>query len=179
MYHLGYKIKISGLVQGVGFRPLVYELALKSKLFGEVRNDGFGIEIILACTQKECENFIENLKNHLPPLARIDQLIITQISILNYENFSITPSLENTKSTPMLSDFALCKECKKEFFDEKNPRFLYPFITCTHCGPRFSIIKSLPYDRFNTSMQELLMCEFCKSEYEDPKNRRFHAQPIS
>ncbi|EDO6787935.1 carbamoyltransferase HypF [Campylobacter coli] len=179
MYHLGYKIKISGLVQGVGFRPLVYELALKSKLFGEVRNDGFGVEIILACTQKECENFIENLKNHLPPLARIDQLIITQISISNYENFSITPSLENTKSTPMLSDFALCKECKKEFFDEKNPRFLYPFITCTHCGPRFSIIKSLPYDRFNTSMQELLMCEFCKSEYEDPKNRRFHAQPIS
>ncbi|EAL1712446.1 carbamoyltransferase HypF [Campylobacter coli] len=179
MRHLGYKIKISGLVQGVGFRPLVYELALKSKLFGEVRNDGFGVEIILACTQKECENFIENLKNHLPPLARIDQLIMTQISISNYENFSITPSLENTKSTPMLSDFALCKECKKEFFDEKNPRFLYPFITCTHCGPRFSIIKSLPYDRAHTSMQELLMCEFCKSEYEDPKNRRFHAQPIS
>lgn len=179
MCHLGYKIKISGLVQGVGFRPLVYELALKSKLFGEVRNDGFGVEIILACTQKECENFIENLKNHLPPLARIDQLIITQISISNYENFSITPSLKNTKSTPMLSDFALCKECKKEFFDEKNPRFLYPFITCTHCGPRFSIIKSLPYDRVHTSMQELLMCEFCKSEYEDPKNRRFHAQPIS
>ncbi|EAJ4158292.1 carbamoyltransferase HypF [Campylobacter coli] len=179
MCHLGYKIKISGLVQGVGFRPLVYELALKSKLFGEVRNDGFGVEIILACTQKECENFIENLKNHLPPLARIDQLIITQISISNYENFSITPSLENTKSTPMLSDFALCKECKKEFFDEKNPRFLYPFITCTHCGPRFSIIKSLPYDRCNTTMEALKMCEFCKSEYEDPKNRRFHAQPIS
>ncbi|EIX7278629.1 carbamoyltransferase HypF [Campylobacter coli] len=179
MCHLGYKIKISGLVQGVGFRPLVYELALKSKLFGEVRNDGFGVEIILACTQKECENFIENLKNHLPPLARIDQLIITQISISNYENFSITPSLENTKSTPMLSDFALCKECKKEFFDEKNPRFLYPFITCTHCGPRFSIIKNLPYDRCNTTMEALKMCEFCKSEYEDPKNRRFHAQPIS
>ncbi|HEF3197876.1 TPA: carbamoyltransferase HypF [Campylobacter coli] len=179
MCHLGYKIKISGLVQGVGFRPLVYELALKSKLFGEVRNDGFGVEIILACTQKECQNFIENLKNHLPPLARIDQLIITQISISNYENFSITPSLENTKSTPMLSDFALCKECKKEFFDEKNPRFLYPFITCTHCGPRFSIIKNLPYDRCNTTMEALKMCEFCKSEYEDPKNRRFHTQPIS
>lgn len=179
MCHLGYKLQISGLVQGVGFRPLVYELALKSKLFGEVRNDGFGVEIILACTQKECQNFIENLKNHLPPLARIDQLIITQISISNYENFSITPSLENTKSTPMLSDFALCKECKKEFFDEKNPRFLYPFITCTHCGPRFSIIKNLPYDRCNTTMEALKMCEFCKSEYEDPKNRRFHAQPIS
>lgn len=179
MCHLGYKIKISGLVQGVGFRPLVYELALKLQLFGEVRNDGFGVEIILACTQKECENFIENLKNHLPPLARIDQLTTEPISTLNYENFSIKPSLQNAKSTPMLSDFALCKECKKEFFDEKNPRFLYPFITCTHCGPRFSIIKSLPYDRANTSMREFIMCEFCKSEYENPKNRRFHAQPIS
>lgn len=179
MCHLGYKIKISGLVQGVGFRPLVYELALKLQLFGEVRNDGFGVEIILVCTQKECENFIENLKNHLPPLARIDQLTTEPISTLNYENFSITPSLQNAKSTPMLSDFALCKECKKEFFDEKNPRFLYPFITCTHCGPRFSIIKSLPYDRANTSMREFIMCEFCKSEYENPKNRRFHAQPIS
>lgn len=179
MCHLGYKIKISGLVQGVGFRPLVYELALKLQLFGEVRNDGFGVEIILACTQKECENFIENLKNHLPPLARIDQLTTEPISTLNYENFSIKPSLQNAKSTPMLSDFALCKECKKEFFDEKNPRFLYPFITCTHCGPRFSIIKGLPYDRANTSMREFIMCEFCKSEYENPKNRRFHAQPIS
>ncbi|EAL2200549.1 carbamoyltransferase HypF [Campylobacter coli] len=179
MRHLGYKLQISGLVQGVGFRPLVFELASELGLHGEVKNDGFGVEIILACTQKECQNFIENLKNHLPPLARIDQLIITQISISNYENFSITPSLENTKSTPMLSDFALCKECKKEFFDEKNPRFLYPFITCTHCGPRFSIIKNLPYDRCNTTMEALKMCEFCKSEYEDPKNRRFHAQPIS
>ncbi|WP_349688533.1 carbamoyltransferase HypF [Campylobacter coli] len=179
MCHLGYKLQISGLVQGVGFRPLVFELASELGLHGEVKNDGFGVEIILACTQKECQNFIENLKNHLPPLARIDQLIITQISISNYENFSITPSLENTKSTPMLSDFALCKECKKEFFDEKNPRFLYPFITCTHCGPRFSIIKNLPYDRCNTTMEALKMCEFCKSEYEDPKNRRFHAQPIS
>ncbi|EGK8213131.1 carbamoyltransferase HypF [Campylobacter coli] len=179
MCHLGYKIKISGLVQGVGFRPLVYELALKSKLFGEVRNDGFGVEIILACTQKECENFIENLKNHLPPLARIDSIDITEQTTTNYTHFSIGTSLQNAKTTPMLSDFALCKECKKEFFDEKNPRFLYPFITCTHCGPRFSIIKNLPYDRCNTTMEALKMCEFCKSEYEDPKNRRFHAQPIS
>ncbi|EAI7063866.1 carbamoyltransferase HypF [Campylobacter coli] len=179
MCHLGYKIKISGLVQGVGFRPLVYELALKSKLFGEVRNDGFGVEIILACTQKECQNFIENLKNHLPPLARIDSIDITEQTTTNYTHFSIGTSLQNAKTTPMLSDFALCKECKKEFFDEKNPRFLYPFITCTHCGPRFSIIKNLPYDRCNTTMEALKMCEFCKSEYEDPKNRRFHAQPIS
>ncbi|MFQ6341737.1 carbamoyltransferase HypF [Campylobacter sp. VTCC 70190] len=179
MCHLGYKIKISGLVQGVGFRPLVFELALKFKFFGEVRNDGFGVEIILACTHKQCEEFIKALKDKLPPLARIDKLEFVKTSIQNYTNFSITPSLCNAKSTPMLSDFALCKECKKEFFDEKNPRFLYPFITCTHCGPRFSIIKSLPYDRANTTMADFMMCKFCKSEYEEPSNRRFHAQPIS
>ncbi|EGK7562191.1 carbamoyltransferase HypF [Campylobacter coli] len=179
MYRLGYKLQISGLVQGVGFRPLVFELACELGLHGEVKNDGFGVEIILACTKEECENFICKLKEKLPPLARIDSIDITEQMTTNYTHFSIGTSLQNTKTTPMLSDFALCKECKKEFFDEKNPRFLYPFITCTHCGPRFSIIKNLPYDRRNTTMEVLTMCEFCKSEYEDPKNRRFHAQPIS
>ncbi|HEH4982993.1 TPA: carbamoyltransferase HypF [Campylobacter coli] len=179
MCRLGYKLQISGLVQGVGFRPLVFELACELGLHGEVKNDGFGVEIILACTKEECENFIYKLKKKLPPLARIDSIDITEQTTTNYTHFSIGTSLQNTKTTPMLSDFALCKECKKEFFDEKNPRFLYPFITCTHCGPRFSIIKNLPYDRCNTTMEALKMCEFCKSEYEDPKNRRFHAQPIS
>ncbi|HEA8163653.1 TPA: carbamoyltransferase HypF [Campylobacter coli] len=179
MCRLGYKLQISGLVQGVGFRPLVFELACELGLHGEVKNDGFGVEIILACTKEECENFIYKLKKKLPPLARIDSIDITEQTTTNYTHFSIGTSLQNTKTTPMLSDFALCKECKKEFFDEKNPRFLYPFITCTHCGPRFSIIKNLPYDRCNTTMEALKMCEFCKNEYEDPKNRRFHAQPIS
>ncbi|EFY5457878.1 carbamoyltransferase HypF [Campylobacter coli] len=179
MCHLGYKLQISGLVQGVGFRPLVFELASELGLHGEVKNDGFGVEIILACTKEECENFIYKLKEKLPSLARIDSIDITEQTTTNYTHFSIGTSLQNAKTTPMLSDFALCKECKKEFFDEKNPRFLYPFITCTHCGPRFSIIKNLPYDRCNTTMEALKMCEFCKSEYEDPKNRRFHAQPIS
>ncbi|EGH7620878.1 carbamoyltransferase HypF [Campylobacter coli] len=179
MCHLGYKLQISGLVQGVGFRPLVFELASELGLHGEVKNDGFGVEIILACTKEECENFIYKLKEKLPPLARIDSIDIAEQTTTNYTHFSIGTSLQNAKTTPMLSDFALCKECKKEFFDEKNPRFLYPFITCTHCGPRFSIIKNLPYDRCNTTMEALKMCEFCKSEYEDPKNRRFHAQPIS
>lgn len=179
MCHFGYKIRISGLVQGVGFRPKVYEIALNLKLFGEVKNDGFGVDIILSCTKEKCENFILLLKENLPPLARIDNIEISQVKLKKYDNFSITNSLQNAKSVPMLSDFALCNECRKEFFDEKNKRFLYPFITCTHCGPRFSIIKSLPYDRINTTFAKLSMCEFCKSEYEDPKNRRFHAQPIS
>ncbi|WP_348518153.1 carbamoyltransferase HypF [Campylobacter sp. CCS1377] len=179
MCHFGYKIRISGLVQGVGFRPKVYELALNLKFFGEVKNDGFGVEIVLSCTKEKCEKFIFLLKENLPPLARIDSIEISQVKLKKYTNFSIENSLSNAKSVPMLSDFALCNECKKEFFDKKNKRFLYPFITCTHCGPRFSIIKNLPYDRANTTMEKLPMCEFCKSEYEDPKNRRFHAQPIS
>ncbi|MCH5335799.1 MAG: carbamoyltransferase HypF [Campylobacter sp.] len=179
MSHLGYKLEISGLVQGVGFRPLVYELAKQLKLFGEVYNDGFGVKIVLLCDETRLDEFIEKLKLNLPPLARIDSLKSTLIQTKPYEDFKISDSKQSPKNAAMLSDFSLCENCKKEFYDSKNPRFLYPFITCTQCGPRFSIIKALPYDRKNTSMSEFLMCDFCKSEYENPHNRRFHAQPIS
>ncbi|TKX32000.1 carbamoyltransferase HypF [Campylobacter estrildidarum] len=179
MSHLGFKIKISGLVQGVGFRPLVYELALKLKLLGEVKNDGFGVEVLLLCSYEECLEFIKQLKNNLPPLARIDKINILKDTLKAYNCFSIAPSEQSAKTTPMLSDFALCKECKNEFYDPNNKRFHYPFITCTHCGPRFSIIKNLPYDRINTTMSEFIMCDFCQNEYKNPSNRRFHAQPIS
>lgn len=179
MSPLGYKLEISGLVQGVGFRPLVYELATQLRLFGEVYNDGFGVKVILVCDEAKLNEFIEKLKLNLPPLARIDSLKSTLIQTKSYEDFKISISKQSPKSAPMLSDFSLCANCKEEFYNPTNPRFLYPFITCTQCGPRFSIIKALPYDRKNTSMNELLMCDFCKNEYENPKNRRFHAQPIS
>ncbi|TKX32713.1 carbamoyltransferase HypF [Campylobacter aviculae] len=179
MRHLGFKIKISGLVQGVGFRPLVYELALKLKLLGEVKNDGFGVEILLSCSHEKCLEFIEQLKSNLPPLARIDKIELLECNLKAYDEFCITPSKQSIKTTPILSDFALCKECKSEFYDPNNKRFHYPFITCTHCGPRFSIIKNLPYDRENTTMSEFIMCDFCEKEYKHPSNRRFHAQPIS
>ncbi|EAK6786929.1 carbamoyltransferase HypF, partial [Campylobacter coli] len=102
MCHLGYKLQISGLVQGVGFRPLVFELAFELGLHGEVKNDGFGVEIILACTKEECENFIYKLKEKLPPLARIDSIDITEQTTTNYTHFSIGTSLQNAKTTPML-----------------------------------------------------------------------------
>ncbi len=179
MQPLGYELEISGLVQGVGFRPLVYEIALNLGLCGEVYNDGFGVKIFLRCDEVGLEKFLKELKKKLPPLARIDELKINLKKFKNYKDFRISTSKQSPKTSPILSDFSLCKQCKKEFYDAKNPRFLYPFITCTHCGPRFSIIKALPYDRKNTSMSEISMCEFCKSEYENPANRRFHAQPIS
>ncbi|MBZ7936487.1 carbamoyltransferase HypF [Campylobacter sp. B0100352/1] len=179
MHHLGFKIKISGLVQGVGFRPFVYELALKLQLLGEVKNDGFGVEILLYCSHKKCLEFIEQLKSNPPPLARIDKIELLECDLKAYNDFCITPSKQSLRTTPMLSDFALCKECKNEFYDPNNKRFHYPFITCTHCGPRFSIIKNLPYDRVNTTMDKFKMCDFCEKEYKNPSNRRFHAQPIS
>lgn len=179
MLPLGYKLEISGLVQGVGFRPLIYEIATQLKLFGEVYNDGFGVEIFLLCDEVKLNEFIEKLKVHLPPLARIDRLKSTLTRVKPYKDFVISNSKQSPKTAPILSDFSLCLKCKEEFYNPQNPRFLYPFITCTHCGPRFSIIKALPYDRKNTSMSEFLMCDFCQSEYENPLNRRFHAQPIS
>ena len=179
MSHLGFKLKISGLVQGVGFRPFVYKLALKFKLLGEVRNDGFGVLILLKTDLKTCHEFIKKLNQTPPPLARIDGIKLIKTKVLDYKSFSIKTSKNTAKTTPMLSDFALCAKCKKEFLNPKNPRFNYPFITCVNCGPRFSIIKALPYDRKNTTMKTHKMCKFCQNEYENPKNRRFHAQPIS
>ncbi|WP_270979639.1 carbamoyltransferase HypF [Campylobacter helveticus] len=179
MCHFTYKIEIKGLVQGVGMRPFIYGLALKFGLVGEVCNDGFGVLIKLNATKEKLEAFLANLKENLPPLARIDTLKISSQKFENFTQFRIVNSKQSPKTSPILSDFSFCLECKKEFYDETNPRYLYPFITCTHCGPRFSIIKNLPYDRKNTSMNTFAMCESCKSEYENPNNRRFHAQPIS
>lgn len=179
MCHLGFKLKFSGLIQGVGFRPLVYKIAHSLKLYGEVYNDGFGVVVLLSCTKERCEEFIRHIQTNLPELARIDSIQMRQIKIKAYDDFHISVSKQNLKSTPMLSDFSLCKRCKEEFYSPQNPRHLYAFITCMHCGPRFSFIRNLPYDRKNTSMSEFAMCDFCKSEYENPKNRRFHAQPIS
>lgn len=179
MSHFGFNVRIYGLVQGVGFRPFVYKIANDLNIKGEICNDGLGVFIILDCDEKTLNIFLEKIKSNLIPLARIDKIEIFKQKIKKYDDFFINSSLENEKQSPILSDFGICNDCKKELFDEKNPRYLYPFITCTNCGPRFSIIKNLPYDRKNTSMDKFKMCQFCKSEYEDPANRRFHAQPLS
>lgn len=174
-----FKIEISGLVQGVGFRPFVYTLALKHELTGEVYNDSKGVVIILQCSKQALQTFLNELKTQLPPLAKIERLKTERIKSKAYTSFKITTSKQTIKTSAMLSDFSLCEECEQEFYDTKNPRFHYPFITCTHCGVRFSIIKALPYDRKNTTMDKFKMCKDCEAEYNDPANRRFHAQPIS
>ena len=127
--------------------------------------------------------FEQRLCSEAPPLCRIDKIIRTDLNTQdftqNFTDFKITQSKEGRKFNPILPDFAICDQCKKEFYDPQNPRFHYPFINCTDCGPRLSIITALPYDRANTTMRAFEMCEFCRGEYMDPLTRRYHAEPIS
>ena len=127
--------------------------------------------------------FKQRLRNEAPPLCRIDKIIRTDLNTQdftqNFTDFKITQSKEGRKFNPILPDFAICDQCKKEFYDPQNPRFHYPFINCTDCGPRLSIIAALPYDRASTTMRAFEMCEFCRGEYTDPLTRRYHAEPIS
>ncbi len=127
--------------------------------------------------------FEQRLRSEAPPLCRIDRIVRAEVNTQdfaqNFTDFKITQSKEGRKFNPILPDFAICDQCKKEFYDPQNPRFHYPFINCTDCGPRLSIIAALPYDRVNTTMRAFEMCEFCRGEYTDPLTRRYHAEPIS
>lgn len=175
-------ITVSGTVQGVGFRPFVYRLAQHFKLAGSVINNGGQVKIELFGQEQEIVSFIERLRTDAPPLSAIDK-VETDVEPCRSEcqiptAFSISTSESGT--TTMLEvppDAATCDDCLEELFNSKDRRFLYPFINCTNCGPRFTIIGSLPYDRTSTTMACFPMCRLCRSEYEDPMNRRFHAQP--
>lgn len=173
-----FRYEIKGLVQGVGFRPFVYTLAHKFALVGEIYNDDEGVKLNFSGEEASFLAFEKELYEKLPALARIDELHKFKIDQI-YEKLEIIASKSATKQAPILPDYALCDDCLHEFYDPTNPRYKYPFINCTNCGPRFSIIKALPYDRVNTTMSEFKMCEFCESEYKDPLNRRYHAEPIS
>ena len=174
-----YKIVVKGTVQGVGFRPFIYQLATKYKFFGEVLNNSLGVEITLNATKEELELFIEELKLKLPPLAKIDSIEIIEAEPKKFSSFKIVKTKESKSKVALLPpDISICKECEKELFDPNNRRYLYPFITCTNCGVRYSIIEKLPYDRINTSMRFFKMCKKCEAEYNNPLDRRYHAQPI-
>lgn len=167
-----YKFIIKGVVQGVGFRPYIYNACNNAKLKGYVLNTGDSV--IVEVDNKE--KFIEIL-DRIPPLARIDSYEIEQTSNM-YNDFTIRESLgEGFAEIP--PDFFLCNECLMELQDSKNRRYEYFFITCTNCGPRFSISKSSPYDRRTITMDEFKMCEDCKNEYTNPSDRRYHAQTIA
>src|SRR3990172_1990524 len=172
------QIIVRGIVQGVGFRPYVYSLADGLGLKGFVTNtaDGFLIDI----EGKDLSTFIRRLSHEAPPLSRITDLSISPLPNKGYRDFTIHKSTDRAGTglfTHISPDVSICDDCSKELLDPRDRRYLYPFINCTNCGPRYSITRAIPYDRPNTSMAGFAMCPECLSEYNDPKNRRFHAQP--
>ncbi|MDH5786885.1 MAG: carbamoyltransferase HypF [Candidatus Bathyarchaeota archaeon] len=177
------KVSVTGIVQGVGFRPFIYRTAVKNGLNGYVRNRGdAGVEILLEGKKTNVKDFIKDLKLKKPPLARMHEIITKKLEGKEIcRNFTIYRSSNEAELSGSVipPDIAICNECLQELRDPKDPRYEYFFITCTDCGPRFTIIEHLPYDRENTTMREFPMCEFCKSEYADPLNRRFHAQTVA
>jgi hydrogenase maturation protein HypF len=177
------KIRVTGIVQGVGFRPFIYRIAVKNDLNGYVRNRGdAGVEILVEGREENIKKFLRDLKEKKPPLAQIYEIITLPLKGKNkYEAFTILKSSEKAELSGSVipPDIAICDECLKELRDRENPRYEYFFITCTDCGPRYTIIERLPYDRENTTMRRFPMCNFCKSEYTNPLNRRFHAQTVA
>lgn len=170
------KIEVTGIVQGVGFRPFVYNLARSMGIKGFVLNDSKGV--IIEAEGDGIDGFIQYLKTSYPPLAQIEDIKTSILPPAGYKGFEIRESLSDEGLSTLISpDIAICKDCLKELFDSSDRRYLYPFINCTNCGPRYSIIHSIPYDRPNTTMKAFRMCKDCEEEYHDPSNRRFHAQP--
>jgi len=176
----GINIRVRGIVQGVGFRPFVYSLAVQNNLTGWVRNTSRGVEIEINGSQEKLDTFLHELKTFPPQLARIDQIEIEPCAPKGYERFEILESQPKPGDfIPISPDIAICSDCQRELFDPADRRFRYPFINCTNCGPRFSIIKDIPYDRPKTSMSGFALCPDCLAEYGNPLDRRFHAQPVA
>lgn len=173
-------IAIRGVVQGVGFRPFIYKLANELDLKGYVLNNSTGVFIEVEGNETVLRNFLLRIETDKPKLSVITSLEHSFLDPIGCSKFEIRESEENKDvSALILPDIAVCDDCLKEMFDPMDRRYLYPFINCTNCGPRFSIINSLPYDRPNTSMKIFEMCDKCRDEYENPFNRRFHAQPTA
>ena len=169
---------IRGAVQGVGFRPFIYRLAVEIGLAGWVKNTSQGVFIEVEGDRDALENFLLRLEAEKPPQAFIQSLESTYLDTTGYHGFEIHSSEKSGEITAIvLPDIATCAECLREIFDPADKRYLYPFTNCTNCGPRFSIIEALPYDRRHTTMKNFNMCPRCREEYDNPLNRRFHAQP--
>jgi hydrogenase maturation protein HypF len=176
----GLSIHITGIVQGVGFRPFVYNLATRLALTGWVRNTSAGVDIEVDGSPQALEAFLQALRTEAPPLARIDEFTNAWRDPNGYMAFEIRHSEAIPEAfQPISPDVAICADCLHELFDPHDRRYRYPFINCTNCGPRFTIIKDIPYDRPKTTMSTFPMCPDCAAEYNDPLNRRFHAQPVA
>jgi hydrogenase maturation protein HypF len=176
----GIRIHITGIVQGVGFRPFIYNLATRNKLTGWVRNTAAGVDIEVDGEADVLHAFAQAIRSEAPPLARMDTLEVTDIHAQGFTTFEIVHSESQPGDfIPISPDVSICPDCLRELFDPADRRYRYPFINCTNCGPRFTIIESIPYDRPNTTMKGFPLCPACAVEYHDPANRRFHAQPVA
>jgi hydrogenase maturation protein HypF len=172
------KIEVNGIVQGVGFRPFVYQLARQNDLRGEVANTSTGVIILVEGPADALADFRHELTRRKPPLAHITEVATEQMPVRGLADFAIRASqAQDTRTTLISPDVSICADCRRELFDPDDRRYRYPFINCTNCGPRYTIIDDIPYDRPQTSMRRFTMCAPCQTEYDDPLNRRFHAQP--
>lgn len=175
-----FRILITGIVQGVGFRPFLYRAAQTNHLSGFVQNTSRGVILEVEGEAQDIEAFISHIRQSPPPLSHIEDVQVEEVQRGFSRTFQIVPSEENGQGGLMVSpDIAICENCRAELFDPKDRRYLYPFINCTDCGPRFSIIQGLPYDRPKTTMKDFVKCPACETEYRHPADRRYHAQPIS
>ncbi len=173
-------IELSGILQGIGCRPTVHRLASGLGLSGWVINTSDAVTIEIEGPEENCGQFLDSLKESIPVPGRIDRIVVTQTQPEGDRAFEIKNSSHGVrKITPIPPDVSVCPECVKELFDPKNRRFLYPFTTCTVCGPRFTVVRAFPYDRERTSMADFDMCQDCQKEYETPSDRRFHSQTNS
>jgi hydrogenase maturation protein HypF len=171
-------IEVSGIVQGVGFRPYVYRLATGRGLRGVICNTPAGVTIEVEGAPETVQDFLERLPSEAPPLARITSFAVQEVACNGDRDFRIVHSGVGEGVRTLISpDVAICSDCLRELFDPADRRYQYPFINCTNCGPRFTIVRNIPYDRPSTSMAAFPMCPACQAEYVDPLNRRFHAQP--
>ncbi|MGX4769218.1 carbamoyltransferase HypF [Bradyrhizobium guangdongense] len=171
------RLHVRGAVQGVGFRPYVYGLATRYRLGGFVANDSGGV--VIEVQGERTSDFLAALPLEKPPLARIDAISVQPVGAVASEAFCIRTSEQGRVSTRIVADAATCAECLRELFDPANRFYRYPFINCTHCGPRYTIAERLPYDRSRTAMKSFAMCEACAAEYADSNSRRFHAEAIA
>lgn len=171
------RIRIRGIVQGVGFRPTVWRIANELGITGSVQNDGAGVLIEAQSSAAKLDKFIERIHAEQPPLAQIASVERETIALASTPDFQILESDYSPAHTHIAPDAATCAECVAELFDLDSRRYHYPFTNCTHCGPRLSIVTGIPYDRAQTTMQAFALCEACASEYHNPADRRFHAQP--
>ncbi|NPU09347.1 carbamoyltransferase HypF [Bradyrhizobium sp. 83002] len=171
------RLRVRGAVQGVGFRPYVHGLATRHRLGGFVANDADGV--VIEVEGDGIAEFVEALPQQTPPLARIDDIAVERVAAMSSRDFCIGASIGGRVTTRIVPDAATCEACLAELFDPGSRFHLYPFVNCTHCGPRFTIAERLPYDRATTAMKRFPLCEACRQDYENPLGRRFHAEAIS